>query len=99
MTRATITYTKNNLSRLLGLVKEGETVLVMDRHIPVARIEAVDPHTLAQEDRLRMLVADGTVCGPRHPLDVTTFLDARIAEPRQGGSAVAAALRDREESP
>jgi prevent-host-death family protein len=39
MQRATITETKNRLSALLDRVRHGETILVMDRGRPVARIE------------------------------------------------------------
>ena len=98
MKRATITYTKNNLSRLLGMVKEGETILVMDRRSPVARIEPVDREALQPDERLRTMVENGIVAAPRHALDVKRFLKAEMGESRNGASAVAALLREREES-
>ncbi|HMP75750.1 MAG TPA: type II toxin-antitoxin system prevent-host-death family antitoxin [Kiritimatiellia bacterium] len=38
MKQATISYTKNNLSKLLEQVKRGETVTILDRTKPVARL-------------------------------------------------------------
>ncbi len=37
---ATITEAKNRLSALLDIVKAGETVVIVDRGIPVARLES-----------------------------------------------------------
>ena len=39
MKAATISETKNNLSAVLSRVKAGETVLITDRGVPVARLE------------------------------------------------------------
>lgn len=39
MKRATITEAKNGLSALIDRVKAGETVLILDRGRPVARLE------------------------------------------------------------
>jgi prevent-host-death family protein len=41
MRTATITEVKNGLSALIDRVKAGETIVVTDRGIPVARIEPV----------------------------------------------------------
>lgn len=38
MKRATITETKNHLSALLDQVRHGETILIMDRGRPIARL-------------------------------------------------------------
>lgn len=48
---------KNNLSRYLERVKDGEEVVVTDRGRPVARLLGVDAST----DRLADLVAEGLV--------------------------------------
>ena len=48
---------KNNLSRYLGRVQDGEEVIVTDRGRPVARLAALDHDT----DRLVDLVAAGIV--------------------------------------
>ena len=97
MKRASVTYTKNNLSRLLGMVREGETVLVVDRHVPVARIEPVDRSALVREERLRSLIEKGVVSVPGSHLDVGAFLDEDVPETATGASAVAALLQERQE--
>lgn len=48
---------KNNLSRYLDRVREGEDVIVTDRGHPIARLSALD-HT---ENRLAELIASGVV--------------------------------------
>ena len=48
MQRATITEAKDGLSKLLDRVKAGETILIMDRGVPVARLE---PPTTFRLDR------------------------------------------------
>lgn len=39
MRTATVTEAKNGLSALLALVKEGETVTITERGVPIARLE------------------------------------------------------------
>ncbi len=48
---------KNNLSRYLDRVQDGEEVIVTDRGKPVARLSALDHST----DRLAELIAAGVV--------------------------------------
>jgi prevent-host-death family protein len=60
MRTTTITEAKNGLSALLKRVRAGETVLITDRGIPIARIEPVR----APDDptgRLERLVRTGVV--------------------------------------
>ncbi len=38
MREANIAQLKNNLSRYLALVRQGESVRILDRHVPVAQI-------------------------------------------------------------
>lgn len=52
---------KNNLSRYLDRVREGEEVLVTDRGRPVARLLPLDRST----ERLADLIASGVVRAPR----------------------------------
>jgi prevent-host-death family protein len=60
--RATITETKNRLSALLDRVRHGETILVMDRGRPVARIEpAVTGPSDDADGRLARLERRGIV--------------------------------------
>lgn len=41
MRRATITQAKNGLSALIDQVKAGESILILDRGTPVARLEPI----------------------------------------------------------
>lgn len=52
---------KNNLSRYLDRVREGDEVIVTDRGRPIARLAALDQAT----DRLAELVATGAVRKPK----------------------------------
>jgi prevent-host-death family protein len=52
---------KNNLSRYLGRVQDGEEVIVTDRGKPVARLTTIDRST----DRLAELTRAGVVRPPR----------------------------------
>lgn len=44
MKTATITEAKNGLSALIDRVRAGETVVILDRGVPVARLEPVITH-------------------------------------------------------
>jgi antitoxin (DNA-binding transcriptional repressor) of toxin-antitoxin stability system len=98
MKRASVTYTKNNLSRVLGMVREGGAVLVMDRDVPVARIEPVANSRLDARDLLRVLERKGMITPPRHPLDVQRFLGRKKVVLGNGASAVRNLLDERRES-
>jgi len=65
MKTATVTEAKNRLSALIDLVKAGETVTILDRGTPVARLEPVVSHP-AQEGRLQRLSRAGIVRLPDH---------------------------------
>ncbi len=52
---------KNNLSRYLDRVQDGEEVIVTDHGRPVARLSRLDPQT----DRLAQMIASGVVRPPR----------------------------------
>ncbi|WP_334141061.1 type II toxin-antitoxin system Phd/YefM family antitoxin [Rhabdothermincola sp.] len=66
---------KNNLSRYLDRVREGEEIIVTDRGRPVARLSALDHST----DRLAELVAAGVV---RPPTRTTRTRPARRIAPK-----------------
>lgn len=93
MHAATISETKNNLSALLDRVRAGESVVILDRDRPVARIvpvrEADDAH-LADLER-RGLLRRGAV-GVQG--DVYTQPGP---VPSGGGDILAALLADRED--
>ncbi|MCP4203954.1 MAG: type II toxin-antitoxin system prevent-host-death family antitoxin [bacterium] len=61
MKHATITETKNQLSALLDQVRSGETVLILDRGRPIARIESVASGPDASVGRVARLERQGLV--------------------------------------
>jgi prevent-host-death family protein len=92
---ATVTETKNRLSALLKLVRAGETVVVVDRGIPVARIE---PAVTGEPDgRIARLEREGVIrratsappveliaTPPPKATDGVSVLEALIEERRSG---------------
>lgn len=93
---ATITEAKNKLSALLDIVKAGETVVIVDRGIPVARLE---PAAKADDDegRLARLERAGTITRAKKPFPewIFTTEPPRVSS---GLSAVEALLEERRES-
>jgi antitoxin (DNA-binding transcriptional repressor) of toxin-antitoxin stability system len=47
---ASISQTKNQLSALIDAVKQGETVLIMDRDRPVARLEPIQSSEFTDDE-------------------------------------------------
>ena len=71
---ANISTTKNNLSKLLNEVRNGESIIIVDRDTPVARLEPIGKYH-ALEDRLPALARNGTVHLPEIQIDVETFIN------------------------
>lgn len=94
MRLVTVTEAKNGLSALIDLVQAGETVLILDRGRPVARLEtAVSAAVDDPGGRLSRLQRAGIVrvssaspVGPR---------PAGRPRPRKGASALAALVDER----
>lgn len=86
MKRASITEVKNGLSALLDQVKAGETIIITDRGIPVARIVS-DVGADDDDGRVARLIRDGvaTTRGGPSPLE-------RILRPFPPGSKPAGVL-------
>ncbi|HEB33277.1 MAG TPA: hypothetical protein ENI15_20760 [Spirochaetes bacterium] len=97
MKKASITETKNNLSRLIDEVKNGASILILDRTIPVAKLEPLNSIEISGFDLAASLVRRGLAATPRHQLDVTQFLDREKTYLPIGVSSVKALLKDREE--
>ena len=93
MKTANIATAKNNLSRLIELVKAGETIVITDRHRPVAQLQPL----AGVETPLAALVAGGVLTPPRAPLDVGSFLEAARPSLSDRNSLVGAVLDERED--
>ena len=94
MKRATLTETKNNLSALVDQVRDGETILILDRGRPVARLESVLEGDSPSEGRLARLERRGVVrrAGNEWPGDLLATPPPRS---RAGASILDALLEER----
>jgi prevent-host-death family protein len=95
MKTATISDAKNRLSSLLDRVKAGQTVLITDRGVPVARLESVssssDPtgrrERLARAGVVRLgsgAVPAEILAGPTTRLPGASLVEAVLEERRSG---------------
>jgi prevent-host-death family protein len=97
MKKASISETKNHLSRLLEEVRNGTTILILDRNRPVARLEPIELDQQAATDAVAALVRDGLAAAPRRRLDAQSFLARSKTRLPVGSSAVRALLSEREQ--
>jgi prevent-host-death family protein len=93
MKKATITETKNKLSALIDQVRHGETILILDRGRPVARLESVLGGDGPAEGRLLRLERLGVLRRASSPLP-QEVLDQNPPEPKEG-SVLTALLDER----
>ena len=91
---ATITEAKNRLSALIDRVKAGETVLIVDRGTPVARLESAVAPGVDQEGRLARLERAGAVRPARVP-PATAVLSSSPPHAVQDASAVDVLIDER----
>lgn len=91
---ATITEAKNRLSALLDHVRSGESVLIVDRGIPVARLESAVTLEGDSAGRIARLERAGAVRAARN-LPPTDMLSERPPRARAGASAVEALIEER----
>src|SRR2546428_488748 len=90
MKTAAVTDLKNRLSHYLRLVARGESVTILDRGRPVARLIRID----ADDAEIESLVASGLPRPPLAPLP-KDFLTPRLSRPER--SVQPAPLRRRED--
>lgn len=96
MKTASISETKNNLSALLDRVRAGETVLILDRETPVARLEPIRPGDSGLDARLSRLEREGKIrrgTGKPSP----SILRTLPLRPASGADLLKALLEEREE--
>jgi prevent-host-death family protein len=93
---ASITEAKNTLSALIARVRAGESVLILDRGVPVARLE---PVVGTPEGRTERLERVGVIRrGRGRPPTLEQLADGRPSLP-PGESLVDAVLEERREGP
>ena len=97
MKTATITEAKNGLSALIDQVKAGDSIVILDRGVPVATLEPVtkldDP-----DGRMTRLVRAGVVRPGKASMPVDWLLSMQPVKPRGGASVVEALLEERRTS-
>lgn len=97
---ASISETKNRLSSLIDRVRHGESVIIVDRNRPVARLEAVvadekaDPDGRSMRPERAGLLRRGRASAARR----NRVLSMPPPKPAKGGDILKALLADREES-
>jgi len=92
---ASVTEAKNRLSALLDLVRSGETVVIVDRGRPVARLQAPPDGAEDGDGRLARLQRSGLVQTGTGKT-VRRILEPP-PEPDGGASALEHLLRERED--
>jgi prevent-host-death family protein len=96
MKKASISEAKNNLSALIDSVKGGNSVLIVDRGRPVARLEPVTDVHADDDGRLARLVRAGIVRPARGSVS-RTVVASDPPRAKKGASALRALLEDRRE--
>ncbi|MCR4347997.1 MAG: type II toxin-antitoxin system prevent-host-death family antitoxin [Sulfuricaulis sp.] len=97
MKKASITQTKNQLSALLDRVRHGETVLIMDRGRPVARLEpALQEGEGNEAGRLARLERAGILRRAISPARSRLLLEPP-PKSKKGASILQALLAEREQ--
>jgi len=95
MERVSISRLKDQLSAYLKKVQAGETVLVMDRHTPVAQLAPLPPN-LDESEKIARLEAAGVLLPPQGPpLSLEELQRLRVKAP--GARVLEALLEDRRE--
>lgn len=98
MKTATLTETKNRLSALIDQVRDGETILILDRGRAVARLSSVlSEEGTAAEGRVDRLERQG-VLHRAQASKASYVFPARRPQPRQGAGILQALLEEREQS-
>jgi len=97
MNKANISYTRNHLSEILLRVREGETILIVDREQPVARLEPIAGPSAQGSPWQADLVRRGLIRPARGRLDTKVFKAMPLPNPQGGGDILDALLTEREE--
>jgi prevent-host-death family protein len=93
---ASITEAKNQLSALIDRVRGGESVLIVDRGVPVARLESAMIGSVEPAGRLARLQRAGIV-RPAVTAPSGNPLRGRPPRPRGGASIVQTVVQERRE--
>ena len=95
MNQANISYTRNHLSELIARVREGETIVILDRQQPVARLEPVTGPVAQQEAWQMDLVRRGLIRPARVAVDLKALRS--LPQPKPRGDVLEALRAERGE--
>ncbi len=95
---ANISYARNHLSALINRVRDGESILIMDRHVPVAQLEPPPRTGSAKPDWKDNLIRRGILCSAKNKLDAPALIAMSLPSPDKGGDILEALMTDREET-
>jgi prevent-host-death family protein len=98
MKRASITDAKNRLSAFIDHVRQGESVIIEDRGVPVAQLNPVAARTAgADQERIARLVRQGIL---RPPISTAPdkFLDSAPPKSRRRVSLSRMVIEERRNS-
>jgi prevent-host-death family protein len=101
MKSVNIAELKNRLSHYLRIVRRGESVLVRDRNLVVARIEPVSPQPIARGDessRLGELAQRGIIDLPREQPTASFYSEFAARRSDLGADLAGALLMERAET-
>jgi prevent-host-death family protein len=97
MKTASITEAKNRLSALLNEVRAGETIVITDRGVPIARLEPAASYTDDDDGRIARLQRAGILSPPRNPGGIQKIIDEPPPRANNGADIVQAVLDERRE--
>jgi antitoxin (DNA-binding transcriptional repressor) of toxin-antitoxin stability system len=100
MVRTNISDLKNRLSHYLRLVRAGEVVEILERKVPLARIEAVTGLQGKKSDNgwLRRMIELGVITAPKSKASraIASRIDQVISEGGKNTGALRALKKERE---
>lgn len=98
MKTSSITETKNNLSALLDKVRQGESILILDRNRPIARLEPITKAGNQNvEGRLARLERAGLVRRGKGRLH-SEFFTRPLPKTKNGSSVLEVLIEERREN-
>jgi antitoxin (DNA-binding transcriptional repressor) of toxin-antitoxin stability system len=97
MNRANISYTRNHLSERLDRVRAGETIVIVDRRQPVARLGPAVENSSDGAEWQAGLVRRGLMRPARRRLAAARLAALPLPVPSAGGDILTALLAERED--
>jgi prevent-host-death family protein len=97
MTKANVSYARNHLSEILARVREGESILIVDRDQPVARLDPVAGPAACEAPWQTDLVRRGLIRPARRSLDPKALAAMPFPSSSGQGDVLDALLAERED--